>query len=104
VFPQYDDYWELIPIFVRWFLLMFKNEFKMSDILQLWDVMFSQHTTAHFEIFVASGIILMHKEQVNLNLFKFINDILQFHDSSRTELHLTSFFVPYTIYQIIVTT
>ena len=43
---------------------MFKNEFKTSDILRLWDVMFSQHNTGHFEIFIGTSIILMHKEQV----------------------------------------
>ncbi|KAL5255973.1 hypothetical protein ACHWQZ_G011251 [Mnemiopsis leidyi] len=48
----------------RWYLLMFKNEFKTKDILKLWDVMFSQHNTGHFEIFVGTSIILMHKEQV----------------------------------------
>ncbi|XP_063674607.1 uncharacterized protein LOC134811573 [Bolinopsis microptera] len=48
----------------RWYLLMFKNEFKTEDILRLWDVLFSQHNTAHFEIFIGTSIILMHKEEV----------------------------------------
>ena len=43
---------------------MFKNEFKTNDILRLWDVVFSQHNTGHFEIFIGTSIILMHKEQV----------------------------------------
>ena len=43
---------------------MFKNEFKMVDILRLWDVIFSQHNTGHFDIFIGTAIILMHKEQV----------------------------------------
>ena len=49
---------------------MFKNEFKTKDILKLWDVMFSQHNTGHFEIFVGTSIILMHKEQVNVTQFR----------------------------------
>eukprot|EP00116_Pleurobrachia_bachei_P002125 sb/3462387/ len=48
----------------RWFLLLFKNEFKMDSILRLWDILFAQHNTAHFEIFFASALIITNKEQV----------------------------------------
>ena len=49
----------------RWFLLLFKNEFKMESIMKLWDIMFAQHNTTHFEIFFAASLIITNKEQVS---------------------------------------
>ena len=48
----------------RWFLLLFKNEFSLTDIFSLWDVLFAQHITTHMEIFIACSILVIYKEQV----------------------------------------
>lgn len=41
----------------RWFLLFFKREFNESDLLTLWECLWSGHLTEHFHLFIALAII-----------------------------------------------
>mmetsp|Transcript_5644 Transcript_5644/g.14410 ORF Transcript_5644/g.14410 Transcript_5644/m.14410 type:complete len:377 (-) Transcript_5644:185-1315(-) len=48
----------------RWLLLNFRREFDLEAILPLWERMWAQHSTAHFNTVVAVGILSMHRDQI----------------------------------------
>lgn len=42
----------------------FKREFDLESILPLWERIWAQHSTSHFQIFVAVGILNIHREKI----------------------------------------
>ena len=48
----------------RWFLLFFKREFSESDILSLWECLWSEQLTEYFHLFIALAIIAVYGNDV----------------------------------------
>lgn len=48
----------------RWLLLNFRREFDLDAIVPLWERMWAQHSTSHFNIVIAVGILEMHRDQI----------------------------------------
>ncbi|KAI9010621.1 hypothetical protein DFJ74DRAFT_710868 [Hyaloraphidium curvatum] len=48
----------------RWLLIWFKREFDFTDIMRLWEVLWSRHLTAHFHLFFAVAILQWKREEL----------------------------------------
>eukprot|EP00038_Savillea_parva_P012002 m.201609 g.201609 ORF g.201609 m.201609 type:complete len:348 (-) comp21475_c0_seq1:49-1092(-) len=48
----------------RWLLLNFRREFDLDAIIPLWERMWAQHSTEHFNIVIAVGILEMHRDKI----------------------------------------
>ncbi|KAF9907153.1 GTPase activating protein [Lobosporangium transversale] len=65
----------------RWLLIWFKREFEWVDIMRLWEVLFSDHLSTQFHLFVAMAIIDKHRDVIMDHLqgfdeiLKYINDL-----------------------------
>ncbi|KAG0214916.1 GTPase activating protein, partial [Mortierella sp. GBA43] len=46
----------------RWLLIWFKREFEWVDIMRLWEVLFSDHLSTQFQLFVALAILDKHRD------------------------------------------
>ncbi|KAI8604529.1 hypothetical protein EDD21DRAFT_365979, partial [Dissophora ornata] len=46
----------------RWLLIWFKREFEWVDIMRLWEVLFSDHLSTQFHLFVALAILDKHRD------------------------------------------
>jgi hypothetical protein len=46
----------------RWLLIWFKREFEWVDIMRLWEVLFSDHLSTQFHLFVAMAILDKHRD------------------------------------------
>ena len=70
----------------RWILIWFKREFKFEDVLRLWEVLWTDHLTRSFHIFVALAILDQHHEVImdHLHAFDEILKVRSFGDSAMT--------------------
>ncbi|KAI8579102.1 hypothetical protein K450DRAFT_199779 [Umbelopsis ramanniana AG] len=65
----------------RWLLVWFKREFSWEDVLSLWDVLFTDHLSTQFHLFVALAILDQHRNVIMDHLkhfdeiLKYINDL-----------------------------
>ncbi|KAF9190447.1 GTPase activating protein [Haplosporangium sp. Z 767] len=65
----------------RWFLIWFKREFEWVDIMRLWEVLFSDHLSTQFHLFVAMAILDKHRDVMMDHLegfdeiLKYVNDL-----------------------------
>lgn len=65
----------------RWLLIVFKREFSYEDVNTLWEVIWSNHLSYHFEQFFALAILDIHKNVIMENkmefdeILKYINDL-----------------------------
>ncbi|KAF9922735.1 GTPase activating protein [Linnemannia zychae] len=65
----------------RWLLIWFKREFEWVDIMRLWEVLFSDHLSTQFQLFVAMAIIDKHRDVIIDHLqgfdeiLKYVNDL-----------------------------
>ncbi|KAG2174706.1 hypothetical protein INT43_005764, partial [Umbelopsis isabellina] len=65
----------------RWLLVWFKREFKWDDLLSLWDVLYTDHLSTQFHLFVALAILDQHRNVIIDHLkhfdeiLKYINDL-----------------------------
>lgn len=64
----------------RWLLIWFKREFDFTDIMRLWEVLWSHHLTAHFHLFFAVAVLQWKREELLAckafdELLKCINDL-----------------------------
>ncbi|KAG0341270.1 GTPase activating protein [Podila humilis] len=65
----------------RWLLIWFKREFEWVDIMRLWEVVFSNHLSTQFQLFVAMAILDKHRDVMMDHLqgfdeiLKYINDL-----------------------------
>ncbi|GAB5585524.1 GTPase activating protein [Umbelopsis nana] len=65
----------------RWLLVWFKREFSWDDVLSLWDVLFTDHLSTQFHLFVALAILDQHRNVIMDHLkhfdeiLKYINDL-----------------------------
>ncbi|CAL8100093.1 unnamed protein product [Calicophoron daubneyi] len=70
-----------MPFCFRWLLIQFKREFSYSDVLMLWETIWSEHLTKNFHIFFAAAVLLMQRNlfiernyDAN-NILKHVNDL-----------------------------
>ncbi|KAG0015640.1 GTPase activating protein [Podila clonocystis] len=65
----------------RWLLIWFKREFEWVDIMRLWEVLFSDHLSTQFYLFVAMAILDKHRDVMMDHLqgfdeiLKYVNDL-----------------------------
>ncbi|KAG0257149.1 GTPase activating protein, partial [Linnemannia exigua] len=65
----------------RWLLIWFKREFEWVDIMRLWEVLFSDHLSTQFQLFVAMAILDKHRDAMIDHLqgfdeiLKYVNDL-----------------------------
>ncbi|KAG0324677.1 GTPase activating protein [Dissophora globulifera] len=65
----------------RWLLIWFKREFEWVDIMKLWEVLFSDHLTTQFQLFVAMAVLDKHRDVIMDHLqgfdeiLKYVNDL-----------------------------
>ncbi|KAG0100658.1 GTPase activating protein [Podila epicladia] len=65
----------------RWLLIWFKREFEWVDIMRLWEVLFSDHLSTQFHLFVAMAILDKHRDvmmdhlQAFDEILKYVNDL-----------------------------
>ncbi|KAF9326415.1 GTPase activating protein [Podila minutissima] len=65
----------------RWLLIWFKREFEWVDIMRLWEVLFSDHLSTQFHLFVAMAILDKHRDVMMDHLqefdeiLKYVNDL-----------------------------
>ncbi|KAF9430239.1 hypothetical protein BGZ94_007776 [Podila epigama] len=65
----------------RWLLIWFKREFEWVDIMRLWEVLFSDHLSSQFHLFVAMAILDKHRDIIMDHLqgfdeiLKYVNDL-----------------------------
>lgn len=67
--------------FFRMLLVWFKREFEFTDILRLWEGLWTDHLSANFHIFVAMAILEKHREVIMEHLkgfdevLKYVNEL-----------------------------
>ncbi|CAH8515324.1 unnamed protein product [Dicrocoelium dendriticum] len=64
--PHFSDFLESknakeMPFCFRWLLIQFKREFSYSDVMVLWEAIWSEHLTKNFHIFFAAAVLLMQR-------------------------------------------
>ncbi|KAI7822164.1 rab-GTPase-TBC domain-containing protein [Gamsiella multidivaricata] len=65
----------------RWLLIWYKREFEWVDIMRLWEVLFSDHLSTQFHLFVAMAILDKHRDVMMDHLqgfdeiLKYVNDL-----------------------------
>ena len=65
----------------RWILCVFKREFEFDQVLSLWDVLWTDHMTTHWHLFVALAILATHRSTILANnldfdhILKYINEL-----------------------------
>ncbi|KAF9545119.1 GTPase activating protein [Mortierella hygrophila] len=65
----------------RWLLIWFKREFEWVDIMRLWEVLFSDHLSTQFQLFVAMAVLDKHRDVMIDHLqgfdeiLKYVNDL-----------------------------
>ena len=45
----------------RWVLILMKREFEFDDIMRLWEVLWTDHLSSNFLVFVCVGILHSHR-------------------------------------------
>lgn len=48
----------------RWVLIAFKREFPFDDVLRLWEVLWTNHYTTQFVLFVALAVLESHRDVI----------------------------------------
>ncbi|RIA92634.1 rab-GTPase-TBC domain-containing protein [Glomus cerebriforme] len=61
----------------RWILIWFKREFKWDEVLYLWEVLWSDHLSSQFHLFVALAILDKHRMIIMEYLHQF-DEILKY--------------------------
>ncbi|KTW26691.1 hypothetical protein T552_02698 [Pneumocystis carinii B80] len=93
--------------FFRMLLVWFKREFEWDDVLRLWEILWTDHITSQFHLFVALAILDKHKEIIMDHLkdfdeiLKYINDLSMTIDLGSTLRRAISLF--YKFKQIVET-
>ncbi|CAJ0629481.1 526_t:CDS:10 [Entrophospora sp. SA101] len=68
----------------RWILIWFKREFKWDEVLHLWEVLWSDHLSSQFHLFVALAILDKHKMAIVEHLHRFDEILKYVNDLSMT--------------------
>ncbi|CAF3374902.1 unnamed protein product [Rotaria sp. Silwood1] len=67
--------------FFRWMLICFKREFSFDDVMYLWEVLWTDYLSQHFELLVCLAILISQKKVIMDSKFgcneilKHINDL-----------------------------
>jgi TBC1 domain family member 15 len=48
----------------RWLLVIFKREFEFQQILRLWESLFTDYLGSNFHLFIAYGILTLHRDKI----------------------------------------
>ncbi|KAI8337532.1 rab-GTPase-TBC domain-containing protein [Chlamydoabsidia padenii] len=65
----------------RWLLVWFKREFDWDDVIRLWEVLWTDHLSNQFLLFVALAVLHQHRQTILTDLgqfdelLKYINDL-----------------------------
>ncbi|KAF5330796.1 hypothetical protein D9619_005538 [Psilocybe cf. subviscida] len=59
----------------RWILIAFKREFPFDDVLRLWEVLWSEHYTRSFVLFVALAVLESHRDMILRYLVEYCNEL-----------------------------
>ena len=49
---------------ISWVLIAFKREFPFDDVLRLWEVLWTDHYTSGFVLFVALAVLESHRDMI----------------------------------------
>ncbi|KAI8060736.1 rab-GTPase-TBC domain-containing protein [Gongronella butleri] len=71
----------------RWLLVWFKREFDWEDVIRLWEVLWSDHLSHDFILFVALAVLHQHRDKI-LAMDQF-DDILKYINELNGKLQLT---------------
>ncbi|KAI9291353.1 RabGAP/TBC, partial [Neoconidiobolus thromboides FSU 785] len=65
----------------RWLLIWFKREFSFDNIMRIWEIIWTNHLTKHYHLFIAAAILEMHQHVIAAHLhsleevLRYINDL-----------------------------
>jgi len=76
----------------RWILIHFKREFSFSTIQRLWEVLWANHLTPNFHLFIALAILLKKRSDIISKQMRF-DDILKFINEMSGNLNLEEILV-----------
>lgn len=55
----------------RWLLVWFKREFDWDDVIRLWEVLWTDHLSPQFLLFVALAVLHQHRQTILTDLGQF---------------------------------
>ncbi|CED83958.1 Ypt/Rab-specific GTPase-activating protein GYP7 and related proteins [Phaffia rhodozyma] len=61
----------------RWILIAFKREFAFDDVIRLWEVLFTNHYSSQFVLFIALAVLHSHRDVILRYLSEF-DEILKY--------------------------
>ena len=78
-------------IFFRWLLIDFKREFSLDDVMKLWEVLWTDHLTPDYNLFIALSMLLQMRqkimeqelEETEFSVFDNIFKVITFNSYSR---------------------
>lgn len=73
----------------RWLLVWFNREFSASDIIELWEVLWTGLPCPNFHLFISAAILETHKQTIIENKFQF-DDILKYVNALSMQLDLNN--------------
>ena len=69
---------------ISWVLIAFKREFPFDDVLRLWEVLWTDHYTSGFVLFVALAVLESHRDMILRYLVEVCISSLLEHDTVLT--------------------
>lgn len=69
---------------ISWVLIAFKREFPFDDVLRLWEVLWTDHYTSGFVLFVALAVLESHRDMILRYLVEVWISLLLEHDTVLT--------------------
>eukprot|EP00211_Chloroparvula_japonica_P001086 CAMPEP_0119152796 /NCGR_PEP_ID=MMETSP1310-20130426/48315_1 /TAXON_ID=464262 /ORGANISM="Genus nov. species nov., Strain RCC2339" /LENGTH=579 /DNA_ID=CAMNT_0007145201 /DNA_START=28 /DNA_END=1767 /DNA_ORIENTATION=- len=78
VFSQYltENHLDHMFFCFRWLLIQFKREYPLDDVMRIWEVIWSNHLSGEFEIYIALATLLRQRNLVLSNQMK-MDDLLR---------------------------
>lgn len=74
--------------FFRMLLVWYKREFEWSDVLRLWETLWSDYLTSNFHLFIALAILEKHRDVI-MDHLKHFDEVLKYSMSHSPLLHLS---------------
>jgi len=83
----------------RWIIIIFKREFSFNTIQRMWEILWTDHLTPNFHLFIALAILLKHKTKIVEEGMKF-DDIVKFTNELAGTMNLEEILIQAeTLYQ-----
>jgi hypothetical protein len=83
----------------RWILILFKREFLFTDVMRLWEVLWTEKPCKNFHLLICISILQMKKDDIIANnygfneILKFINDLAFRIDLDKTLRHAEGLYI-----------